>query len=738
MALDTFFIRAFVSVALASMAICRCNISRKEGHLVVKCRKERHFPIGLPPEVKDLDLKGCILQDLSRSDMSKFKQLRSFIANGCHIRRIELGTFDDNLELESLDLSRNPDIEPSLKVKTICHISQVNIRIKVLNLAVMNIGSAKFILILRCLEKMKLSALDLSSNKIGRLKDHIFGRLTSLLDLRLSNTYPVNVRAFTNLTLLQTLRLGNNELMDFPNFVDKETNKTLLPSLTALYLDYNRIRSLPGEPVGLERLEFLNLRGNQMINITSAGMVKVLPSVKTLFLNTNTRFRLDQSSFNPNLIRLELRDCHGEYSWETRNIFRGLKNMVGLSVSNSHFNGKNKTLGYIFKGMTKLSYLTVDDCGIKEIPDESFRDLVYLKLLSLNHNKISSLSPVLFKDLRSLEKLYLNYNRLTLIRDGSISSLLGTLQIVDLSYNPYACDCNLLWFLKFYGKTEIVIANKNYKGAYMCLSPRELFKVELSSVNMTDADCRHLSLGTKLGISLSSVLVVTACFTLLVYRFRWYMSYAYFLLRAKRREARERNDGIEYAYDAFVVYNRNDVIWVKDKLLPVLEDTARLKLCVHDRDWLCGRDVMDNIVQSIESSRKVLLVVSNAFAISQWCHLEMTLAQHRLQAEDRNALVLVLLERIERKNITPRLLLQMRRQTYLEWTEDPTGQRLFWKKLRRAVQKPVGSIIHGSSVHQQAPHIAEDSIAPLLGSSTVEAELTTCEGNASEANILSE
>ena len=83
-----------------------------------------------------------------------------------------------------------------------------------------------------------------------------------------------------------------------------------------------------------------------------------------------------------------------------------------------------------------------------------------------------------------------------------------------------------------------------------------------------------------------------------------------------------------------------------------------------------GRDIVDNVVDSIEHSRKTVLIVSNAFAVSQWCHFEMTMAQTKLFEDDRDNLILVLLEEIADCNMNPRLQLQMQKKTYIEWTDN--------------------------------------------------------------------
>lgn len=59
-------------------------------------------------------------------------------------------------------------------------------------------------------------------------------------------------------------------------------------------------------------------------------------------------------------------------------------------------------------------------------------------------------------------------------------------------------------------------------------------------------------------------------------------------------------------YDAFVIYSQQDSAWVVHELRPQLETPpgggadgggAPLRLCIHQRDWLGGRDITDNVIQ---------------------------------------------------------------------------------------------------------------------------------------------
>jgi len=119
---------------------------------------------------------------------------------------------------------------------------------------------------------------------------------------------------------------------------------------------------------------------------------------------------------------------------------------------------------------------------------------------------------------------------------------------------------------------------------------------------------------------------------------------------------------------------------------------------MHDRDWELGGFISDNIVISIEASRKSLLIVSNSFVTSNWCYFELMMAQIQTRQirEDRNNFIIVLLEDVDDRNISQSLRLQMSRQTYIQWTNDGAGQKLFWARLTQALRRPSPSFVRSS------------------------------------------
>ena len=70
-------------------------------------------------------------------------------------------------------------------------------------------------------------------------------------------------------------------------------------------------------------------------------------------------------------------------------------------------------------------------------------------------------------------------------------------------------------------------------------------------------------------------------------------------------------------YDAIIFYHFDtDDDFVLSHLLPELEETRNFKLCIHSRDFTPGRDIKDNIEESINKSNSAIIVMSQGFVDS--------------------------------------------------------------------------------------------------------------------------
>ncbi|KAG8226189.1 hypothetical protein J437_LFUL012471 [Ladona fulva] len=156
------------------------------------------------------------------------------------------------------------------------------------------------------------------------------------------------------------------------------------------------------------------------------------------------------------------------------------------------------------------------------------------------------------------------------------------------------------------------------------------------------------------------------------YIYRFEASYVIHMMRVRSKAAKgEGKPHSECIYDAFVSYSGRDRQWVLRVLQPVLEEcNQRYQLCLHDRNFPLGGIVTQNIVDSIDKSRKTLLILSKNFVESQWCCWEMEMANHKLFNDSRNFLILIELDRLDRKMLPRHLRFLMETRTYLEWPEN--------------------------------------------------------------------
>jgi len=136
--------------------------------------------------------------------------------------------------------------------------------------------------------------------------------------------------------------------------------------------------------------------------------------------------------------------------------------------------------------------------------------------------------------------------------------------------------------------------------------------------------------------------------------------------------AEAESDG-EIKYDVFVTFSNKDSQWVMKNVIPLLEKN-RLKYCIHSRDFELGRPLVDNMAESVYSSRKVLAVMSKNYMDSKFCRGELDMALHRSRGANKGSLLIVRIDGIKKKKL-PRAL---REQTFVDYHSDK--ERTSWEK----------------------------------------------------------
>uniref|UniRef100_A0A8C6U4H5 TIR domain-containing protein n=1 Tax=Neogobius melanostomus TaxID=47308 RepID=A0A8C6U4H5_9GOBI len=311
-----------------------------------------------------------------------------------------------------------------------------------------------------------------------------------------------------------------------------------------------------------------------------------------------------------------------------------------------------------------------------------FLPLTDLKVLDVTNSHVESLDFLVEANLTKLEMLILKNNVLTVINE-TIFKALPSLKYLDLSGNPFVCNCSNTGFI------EWTIRNKQVQVAnafqYRCSSPSSEEGNFLLDFNVRL--CWEFT-GFLYFISSSALVLLTLLSSFIFHFLRWQLVYGYYLLLAFLYDSKKRRQGCPHIYDAFVSYNVHDEDWVYGELLHELEERQGWKLCLHHRDFIPGKSIFENITDAIYSSRKTLCVISRRYLQSEWCSREIQLASFRLFDEHKDVLILLFLEEISSNQLSPfyRMRKLVKSRTYLSWTQARRHKGLFWEKVRRALE----------------------------------------------------
>lgn len=339
-----------------------------------------------------------------------------------------------------------------------------------------------------------------------------------------------------------------------------------------------------------------------------------------------------------------------------------------------------------------------------------------IKTLELQNNQVSVVSASILK-LRKLSSLNLNANRLRdlpvcndlpllsrlLLKSNSLHipsvnklESCTKLKTLDLSENPFICSCDLRRFIRLGIRTEkdtsrTGIELLGWPKEYYCAYPEADKNTTLNNFWKSEVSCNT-------GLLAAIILCPAVVFIIVVLKLCHYFDVPWYLgmirqwTRAKHRARRQvrPEDLVGVEFHAFVSYSQHDADWVHNCLLPNLEGPAGgLQICHHEKNFVPGKTIIENIITCVEKSRRSVFVLSAHFVKSEWCHYELYFASHQRLVQGSDSVVLVLLEPLPQYLIPSKyyqLKSMMRRHTYLEWPQERAKHRLFWANLRAALQ----------------------------------------------------
>ncbi|TNN40224.1 Toll-like receptor 2 type-1 [Liparis tanakae] len=394
-----------------------------------------------------------------------------------------------------------------------------------------------------------------------------------------------------------------------------------------------------------------------------------------------------------------------------------------------------------------VHHLDLSHCELDQLDLTYFEKATELRELLLSGNKIKFI-PSAWRS-PSLRSLSLDSNSFGLISEKSFRDMPGLSQL-RAGNNPYHCSCELHHFIK-HTVSRAKVNLTDWPWNYRCYHPEALRNTAISRYGPGVLEC---DVRIVIGISVATTAVAVMILMLLCYIFDlpWYTKATYQIVRAKYRAHKEGAAGElgSFTYHAFISYSHSDADWVRDQLLPRLESNGNsYHLCIHERDFMPGRWIIDNIIDNIESSRKVpqvvrsarrrtqpykvIFVLSHHFVNSEWCNYELYFAQQRAVGKTFCDVILVVKEPLDPSSLPSKyckLKKMMSNKTYLEWPQEVSQQTFFWTQLRGVLGKPTMtrrrtlrtpsersvSVIVAPAEGLARPSVAETNVEPNNGS----------------------
>lgn len=334
----------------------------------------------------------------------------------------------------------------------------------------------------------------------------------------------------------------------------------------------------------------------------------------------------------------------------------------------------------IFKCLpTRLQFLDLSYSQLERLEMSYFEVAVDLQELRLSGNKIKFI-PTEWR-CPNLRVLAVDSNSFGVISQGSFRNMPQLTQL-KAGNNPYHCVCDLYSFLQETlknGKLQIV----DWPNGWTCYHPEPLLDTAVVAYAPRLTQCSVMVV-VAIAVSITAVVVTVVLVLCWWFHVPWYLKATVQVVRSKYR-ARHSPPTRDFAYHAFISYSCSDADWVRQELLRRLEaSTPPYRICIHERDFTPGRWIIDNIIENIENSRKIIFVLSRSFVDSDWCNYELYFAHQRAVGLSFEDVVLVVKEAIDPQALPKkfcRLRKMLSKRTYLEWPSEPSRQAFFWVQL---------------------------------------------------------
>ncbi|PVD34271.1 hypothetical protein C0Q70_05540 [Pomacea canaliculata] len=684
--------------------VCDCSKKKKQASCCGRQYKLRHIP-RVPAYVTTFRLWMASLGELTKEKLGNLSNyhIKTMDLQNNRIMILDNDTFVLFTHLESLDLGSNP-------------ISAVMLRD-----AFYSIGSSKFVALrldsmfiydlpdnfFDAFQNKSFDIISIANNSLTTFNARTFSPFRSVIRLILSDN-SIYSFVLNNTVYAKKLHLERNVLTSLP-LLCSSNGGLVFPNLFSLYLGGNPFKSVSAgilRGLCLPKLHKLDISSSIVLKSLGNNFVADLPMLVNLMAgNMASLSRYEPFCFNSS--SLEKLFLKGNKVWDygtivPGEIFAHAPNLKTVDMTKIKFNLNTEVdLARMLLPAKSLVTLNMEACLLGSLPADTFSQLPNLRTLDFIGNHISafSLAPA-FRNVTRLDTLILQANQITIVNESTFPlEFRRSIRVLDLSKNDFACTCDLLWFKSWIEQERKSgnISFPDYPKYYRCRTPDNLRGQYISDYNPSYRDCHPLSIYVVVGSAVGAVVLVTALTLSLAYRYRWYLRYYVYRLRRRRqyKPIVDEDDGI--VYDIYIAYSQFDVEWVAQELAPLLEASPDVKVSTIKR----GADketctsmhlqtdtilhIADNIVQYMDQSSRIVLVLSDGYAREGWSGYEFNNVIYAANEQHKDVIV-ILKGDIEAGRLTKDMRRLLTGGTFLHWEETEEAMGMFKDALNVALR----------------------------------------------------
>lgn len=688
--------------------------------------------------VTEIKLLHIDVESIPEDFLKGCKSLKEIIIQSAYIKTIPKDLFKDSPLLEKVDFVNN-DIS-DIDVNTLKGLTK-------LTTFRLNHNNLSFILPELFTDTSELRTLHLSHNNINNFSDHILEKTPKLEELDLSNNKLSRVPGETlkEFLSLNSLKMTNNLIRSVDTMIP--IGISTFRNLKTLDLSANNISG----NIDIRGID-TGARSNKLSIDLSGNKIERVMLSKHLMTTKKVKFLLTKNPLVCDCYATEIKEEAEAKMYDQEKLFNvdvddfvcsDKKNLLETSYADltcpfpseilnekcpqncsCNLNRYNRTVSVNCAGQS-LSQIPEN---LPLIPRESDEIILHMENNFLTNltDSLLRLSKNNLSNFESITKMYLSGNRLKYIGHSFPSKLryLGldnnkiqsyqnkTLQYfhqkvegskldLKLGKNPYDCNCNSLelnHFLKmFYSHVE-----DSKQVTLKCLDTEK----ELFILNEKDF-CSSFSLITALIPAIFIFIILCILLILHISYKETIMIYVFSKSWGKIFFSEDQVDKNK-PYDAFLSYSHHDEDFVEKTLLPGLESEdnpkeLQYKCLIHTRDWNVGDMISDQIIESIETSRRTIIVLSVGYIKSMWSKLEFQAAHAKAMKENTQRVIIILHGEIpEKDDLDEDVKKYLKTNTYID-TNDPW----FWKKLRYALPKKSYKQKKSSELHDKSKDTAD-------------------------------